>query len=428
MNVLRAHRDFRRLWVAGFISDTGDWMLLVALPVLVYQATGSTLGTAFAFLIELIPVLAVTPFAGRLAERRNRPALLVAVSLIQAAFLLPLLAGAHLPILYGVIATQAALACVFDTTKNALLPTLVPARDLLTANSLIGLNQNLGRLLGASLGGLALAGGGVWTIVVGDAASFLLCAALVRNPHPAPPGTPRSEPGASEPGPSEQGTATARVRTAELLARRPIRAGLAVLALTAVAQGLFIVLFVVFVARTLHGTAAENGVLRGVQAIGAVTGGLLLARSGGTRPARLTGWSCLLFGVIALTVWNLPHATSWEPVYVALFIAIGVPSVGMVSGLTSALQLATAEGERGPLFALVGAVFSAGQAAGMITAGLLGERIAIGWLLDAQGVLSLLGGAVALRWLSDSAPDPAPRDRRAGLKSGALSRRTRSTG
>ena len=40
-----------------------------------------------------------------------------------------------------------------------------------------------------------------------------------------------------------------RPRLADLLARRPIRAGLTVVALTAIAQGLFIVLFVVFVAR-----------------------------------------------------------------------------------------------------------------------------------------------------------------------------------
>ena len=395
MNVLRAQRDFRRLWIAGFISDVGDWMLLVALPVLVYQATGSTLGTAFAFLIELIPVLVMTPLAARLAERGNRPMLLVTVSLIQAACLLPLLAGARLPILYGVIAAQAALASVFDTTKNALLPTLVPEQDLVTANSLISLNQNLGRLVGASLGGVALAGGGVWTIVVGDSVSFLVCAALIRGLHAAPAPAPQAETAAQN----------GKSRMSELLARRPIRAGLTVVALTAMAQGLFIVLFVVFVARTLHGTAAENGVLRGVQAIGAVAGGLLLARSGNARPGRLTAWSCLLFGAIALAIWNLPHATSWEPIYVALFIAIGVPSVGMVSGLVSALQLATAEGERGQVFAVFGAAFAAGQAAGMVAAGLLGDRIGIGWLLDAQGALSLLGGAVAMRWLSGTPTD-----------------------
>ena len=63
-----AHRDFRRVWLAGLISDTGDWMLLVALPVLAYQLTGSSLGTAVAFLIELIPAVLFAPLAGRLAE------------------------------------------------------------------------------------------------------------------------------------------------------------------------------------------------------------------------------------------------------------------------------------------------------------------------------------------------------------------------
>ena len=44
-------------------------MLLMALPVLIYQAAGSTLGTAFAFLTELVPTFAMTPLATRLAEQ-----------------------------------------------------------------------------------------------------------------------------------------------------------------------------------------------------------------------------------------------------------------------------------------------------------------------------------------------------------------------
>jgi MFS family permease len=406
VSVLRTNRDFRRLWLAGLISDTGDWMLLVALPVMVYQVTGSTLGTAFAFLIELIPVLLVTPIAGRLADGGNRRALLVTVSLVQAALLLPLLGGAHLPILYCVIAAQAGMAVVFDAAKNAALPAMVTPEELVAANSLIGLNQNLGRLAGAALGGLALVDGGVRTIVACDAFSFLLAGALIWGmgvaaaPVPSGSRVPR------------QGQTAAR----SPFSRRPIRAGMAVLGLTAAAQGLFIVLFVVFVARTLHGTAAENGVLRGVQAIGAVGGGLLLARTGNVRPGQLTGSACLVFGAIALAAWNIPRLTTWEPVYVALFIAVGVPAIGMMSGLTSALQLATVEGERGRVFAVFGAVYSAGQAVGMLTAGLLGDHVGIAWLLDAQGLLLVLGGVVALLWLSESAAEANP----AGVEADSL--------
>ena len=408
MSVLRANRNFRRLWVAGLISDIGDWMLLVALPVLVYQVTGSTMGTALAFLVELIPVLLVTPIAGRLADRRNRRTVLVTVSLVQAVLLLPLLGGAHLAILYGVIATQAGMAVVFDTAKNAVLPTLVAPEELVAANSLIGLNQNLGRLVGAALGGLALVDGGVWTIVVGDASSFLLAAALIWGTRVAAAPVP------SESQVPRHGDATA----GSPFSRRPVRAGLAVVGLTAIAQGLFIVLFVVFVARTLHGTAAENGVLRGVQAIGAIGGGLLLARTRNVRPGRLTGSACLVFGAIALTVWNIPHLTTWEPVYVALFIAVGVPSIGMTSGLMSALQMATVDGERGRVFAAVGAVFSAGQAVGMLTAGLLGDHVGIAWLLDAQGLLLVLSGVAALLWLNGDHRQIRPEFRGVGSADG----------
>jgi MFS family permease len=405
VNALRTNRDFRRAWAAGLISDVGDWMLLVALPVLVYQATGSTLGTAMAFLAELLPVLLVAPAVGRLADRGDRRALMVVVSLVQAAFLLPLLGGAHLPILYAVIAAQAGLASVFDATKNALLPTLVPSEQLLSANSLIGLNQNLGRLVGAALGGIALVDGGVWTIVVGDAASFLISAALIATVRATP-----------APALSDEEAASRQFSVAASpFSRRPVRASLAVLGLTAVAQGQFVVLFVVFVARTLHGTAAENGLLRGVQAIGAIAGGLALAKAGNVSPARLTGIAGLVFGGISLTAWNLPHLTLWEPVYIAVFAAIGLPGIALMSGLTSALQLSTVDGERGRVFAAFGVVFAIGQAVGTLAAGLLGDHVPLAWLLNAQGLLIILGGAAALRWM----PIPATTATTAGAVVGA---------
>ncbi|MBV9446654.1 MAG: MFS transporter [Streptosporangiaceae bacterium] len=394
MTALR-NRDFRHLWLAGLISDTGDWMLLVALPILVYQLTGSTLGTSMAFLIELIPALLITPLAGRLADRVDRRTLLVAISLAQAAALLPLLAGTHLPVLYCVIALQAALASLFDPAKNALLPTLVAEDQLVAANSLIGLNQNLGRLVGAALGGAALMGGGLSVIVIGDTASFLLSAALIWTVHPASATVPMR--GASSP------------RTGgHPFARRSVQVGLAVTAITAIGQGLFIVLFVVFVARNLHGSAAENGLLRAVQAIGAIAGGLVLSRATRIRPGRLAGLACLVFGALAALTWNLPHATIAEPVYVALFICFGIPSVAMVSGLISSLQQATADGERGRVFAALGAAFASGQAVGMVTAGILGDGFGAVPLLNVQAICYLVGGVAALAGIADPGGSPRP--------------------
>jgi hypothetical protein len=43
---------FRRLWAAGLLSDTGDWLLFIALPLVVLRLTGSAVATSFAFALE----------------------------------------------------------------------------------------------------------------------------------------------------------------------------------------------------------------------------------------------------------------------------------------------------------------------------------------------------------------------------------------
>ncbi len=167
--------DFRSLWLAGLISDAGDWMLFVALPILVYTETGSALGTSLAFLIELAPGIVLAPWAGAIADGRDRRRTLLVLTLLQAVALLPLVCfGSHppLPVLYGVILAEASLSALFDPTKNALLPTLLAPGELISANALIAFNASAGRLVGGPLGGLLLAAGQLRLIVVADAVSL----------------------------------------------------------------------------------------------------------------------------------------------------------------------------------------------------------------------------------------------------------------
>jgi MFS family permease len=391
--------DFRRLWLAGLISDTGDWLLLISLPILVYRLTGTTLGTAYAFLIELAPAVALAPLAGRLADRVDRRALLIVVSLAQAVALLPLALWPRLPVIYAVIAVEASLACLFDPAKNALLPTLVEPDQLVPANSMIGLNQNLGRLIGGPLGGLLLGLGDLRTIVAVDMVSFLVAVALIaRVRGAAPPAADSPTAPGTVPGPA-----------GHPFARPTVRAALLVTVVASVAQGLFVVLFVVFVARVLHGDAAETGLLRGVQAVGAIGGGLLLAFARRVPAGRLAALACLAFGVVALVTWNAPRLTTAEPLYVLLFVVAGAPGLALVTGIVSVLQNSTVDGERGRVFAAIGVATAVGQAAGMLGGGLLGDRLGVVTLLDAQGCAYLLAGALALVWLAGRpAPLPVP--------------------
>jgi len=102
--------------------------------------------------------------------------------LARAALLLPLLAVVSsdlLWLLYAVRAGTGIVGLFFDPAESALLPRLVGAEQLVTANALNALNNNLGRLIGPAMGGLLYAAGGLPTVVVVDVGSFALSAALI---------------------------------------------------------------------------------------------------------------------------------------------------------------------------------------------------------------------------------------------------------
>jgi MFS family permease len=391
--------DFRSIWVAGLISDTGDWLLFIALPVVVYDLTGSALGTSFAFLVELVPGILLAPLAGRLADRWDRRRLLFAVSVAQALALLPLLAvhsRSDLSIVYAVILVEAAFMALFDPAKNAMLPTLLPADELVSANALVGLNQNIGRLVGGPLGGVVLAVGGLRLTVFADIVSYLLAAAFIsRLSARARSGdTSAATPGGDR---GAAGFITA-------LRNRRARPSLLVAFTGQIAQGIFVVLFVLFVARQLHRGAAEIGLLRGVQAIGAIAGSLVLtAVARRANPTALTAWAAITFGVLSFAVWNAPTVSTATALYVGLFILVGTPGIVMSTGIVSSLQLATSDDERGRAFAALGLAGNAGQLIGMLAAGLLTAPLGLRTVLDTQAMLYLIAGVIAGYWMTNRA-------------------------
>jgi Na+/melibiose symporter-like transporter len=427
---LLRRRDFGLLWAGGLISETGDWFLLVGLPFWVLQLTGSSLVTATVFLVGLLPGLVVGPLAGVLVDRWDRRRTLVAVSLAQAVFLLPLLAvdgRDRLWVVYLVMAVEAALAQLNDPARNALVPSLVARADLVGANALIGLNSNLARLVGSPLGGILVEVAGLPGLVVGDAVSFLLGAALIGLVR-TDAGRSHAGPGAPEPalvvsGPPEgeprrQGDRTPRVVHSPVSGPGPRRAGvvrewvdglrvtvgdrglrwgLVVNGLAGVAQGIFTVLFVLFVTRVLGGDGADVGLLRGVQAIGGLLGGVLVVGLASRLEAgRLLGVSLLVFAAIDLAIWNGPALTTADWLYLGLFVAAGIPGVGVLTGLTSLVQERTAEAYLGRVFATYLGSFNGLMALGMLLAGLLGDTLGVVAVLNVQAGLGLLAGLIAV--------------------------------
>jgi Na+/melibiose symporter-like transporter len=398
MFALLRQRNFALACLAALLSETGDWLLIAGLPIYVFQITGSGFVTSTVFMVELAPVLLFGSLAGVVVDRWDKRRAMLVLSIVQAAALLPLFAvrSAHeLWLVYTVAAGEAFLAMLVEPTKNALLPALVADDQLVSANGLVALNVNLGRLIGSPLGGLLAATGSVAGIAIGDAVSFLVVAVLVAGLRIAATARHRSPDGAAA---ARVGLRRSWLEGLRVIGGdRQVAVALLVAATTAVAQGLFVVLFVVFVGRVLHGGGAEIGLLRGVQAVGSIVGGLIVGAVGRRLvPTTLLASSALLFGLFSLAAWNAPIVTTAEGFYLGLFAVIGIPGIAHLSALTSLLQHRIPASVLGRVFSTLYTVYNGFQALGMLAAGVLGDTLGVTRVLDAQASLYLLAGAVAL--------------------------------
>ena len=391
--------NFARLWLGGLVSDLGDWMLMIGLPVFVFQLTGSALTTATVFVVETIPALIAGQVAGVLVDRFDRRRILIAGSLLQAALLLPLLAvtsADRLWIVYLVAAGQSVLARLCGPATLALVPSLVDRDQLTSANALSAVSQNVARLVGAPLGGIAVGLAGLSGIVVVDALTFVAAAVLVagisvRAARPTG-GIPEPEP------PRRQGMVAEWIDGLRTIVGAPrLRNTILIGAASQVAQGMFMVLFVVFVLDQLAADAAAVGAIRGVQAIGGVIGGLVIgvvAARVGSR--KLVGWGFIAFGLISLLTWNLPAVTTAVPVYAALFVLVGVPGVATSTGIQTLVQSLTPPTHLGRVFATFEAGAGALQVVGVLIAGALVDRTGALPILDIQAGIYIACGCVAL--------------------------------
>ena len=404
---LRTRPAYRRLCVAAAISETGDWLLFIALPLYVLHASGSALNTSGVFLAELVPGVVVGALGGPLIDRLPAARLLAGLTLVQAALLAPLLwvGAGQLWIIYAVAGLQAAATSLTVPAMQAVVPALVDGPELPGANALVEVASNAARLVGSPLGGALLPVLGLHGLVAGDMASFVVAAALLaRVKRPAAAAEPDRDRSASAP---RGAGLAAGWRT--VCRHVTLRAAMTIAFLGAVAQGLFLVLFVLFVLRSLHAGDQTVGLLRGVQAIGGVAGGVLVGAWAGRLGARALAVLGLAgFGLISLLTWHSPGLTTAAGWYVALFIAVGLPGVALTTGLITGTQAAAPAPMRGRVLSLLGVAQALGQGTGILLAGLLADSVALGVLLNLQAGCYLACALVASLAFARPPREPHP--------------------
>jgi MFS family permease len=425
-------RDFGLLWLGGLISLTGDWMLNIALPVYVYTVTHSALATSLMAIAAFLPQPLLGSVAGVFVDRWSRKRTVVLCNLLMMLGLLPLLlahTASSLWIIYPVLLGESVLVQFFRAAESALLPTLVGEDLRVPANALNGLSQHLSRLVGPAIGGIVVGLAGLRGVIIADAASFCVAAALIapiRAPsHPVDvaPATERSSADASGAPATVPGAApSVRREWLEGLAlvrrKRVLSTIFLMLVATGLGEGIFGVLLVVFVVQVLQGGALQLGWTMSAQAIGGVLGGLVIGGLGRRfRPARLLGWAAVIFGILDLLIVDAPAllalggaAGQATPVpgvalvlaiILLLFALVGIPGAAIQASVMTLVQAAAPNRLLGRVMGLLFALMALTTLLGMGIAGALGDRVGPVPLLNAQGSAYVLAGLLALARLRD---------------------------
>src|SRR3954454_10168739 len=133
-------RPFRRLAAALAASQVGDWLYNVALLMLVYERTGSASWVALTTAARVLPLVALGPLGGVIADRFDRRRALIASDLVRMGVMgaLAIVALAGLPIVLAPLLAGAAPAAgsASPPAVAATTPRRVAEADLPAANAL----------------------------------------------------------------------------------------------------------------------------------------------------------------------------------------------------------------------------------------------------------------------------------------------------
>lgn len=176
---------FRRLAASNLAAQLSEQMALAAAPLVAVLALGATAAqTGTLQAAQTLPFLLLSMPAGVLADRMSRKALMTAAECVRAASLLGLLAllwmgGLNLAWLAALGFLGAVGTVAYNVSAPALLPRLVPASELASANRWLELARSSAFAAGPAAGGALVGWMGAPTAYVLATTLSLLAAALL---------------------------------------------------------------------------------------------------------------------------------------------------------------------------------------------------------------------------------------------------------
>jgi len=171
-----SNRNFMFLWGSQILSQLATQILSFALIVEVFRLTNSSTAVGGLVVFFAIPSFIFAALAGVVADRFSRKGILAVSNLLRGliifVLLLPLLK--FLPAIYGFAFLMAAATQFFMPAEAASIPSLVPKKNLLLANSLFLVTMYGSMVLGYTAAGPLLLLIGIKSVVIMVGIAFVL--------------------------------------------------------------------------------------------------------------------------------------------------------------------------------------------------------------------------------------------------------------
>ncbi len=186
MIVFRAftYRPFALLWSGQVISRLGDSLFTIALAWWVLQKTGSATAMGIVLICSTVPMLLFILFGGVAVDRLPRMRLMLISDLLSGCvvLLIAFLAFQQRLELWQIFVMSAFFGVVeafFSPAYTALVPELVPADLLPSANSLRSISIQAAQFIGPAIAAAIITLGGTSLAFAIDGISFFLSAACL---------------------------------------------------------------------------------------------------------------------------------------------------------------------------------------------------------------------------------------------------------
>ena len=169
---LRASKQYRRLYTAGFITAVGSQTTFVTVPYQLRNLTHSPLDVGALGLVELVPLVAFGLYGGVLADRLNRRLMIIAceAGLMLTILVLFLNAVSRHPQIWVLYVTDVFLVGAFSLQRpsiEALNQSYVAHDQQRAAATLSNIRSTTASIIGPAIGGLL-------AVSIGPASAYLV--------------------------------------------------------------------------------------------------------------------------------------------------------------------------------------------------------------------------------------------------------------